>query len=113
MLNFFKKLFSHRPAENFKELTEKGAAIIDVRTPEEYVLGHGKDAINIPLQTIGKQIKTIKQMNRPVITVCRSGSRSGIAAAMLKRAGIEVYNGGPWHVLASKLSSGEFHSQKQ
>ena len=113
MLNFFKKLFSRGPAVNFKELIEKGAAIIDVRTPEEYVLGHGKDAIIISLQTIGKQINTIKQMNKPVITVCRSGSMSGIAAAMLKRAGIEVYNGGSWNVLANKLSSGEFHAQKQ
>jgi rhodanese-related sulfurtransferase len=38
-----------------------------------------------------------------VITVCRSGSRSGMAKSILKSAGIEVYNGGPWNVLKSKI----------
>lgn len=34
--------------------------------------------------------------SRPVITCCRSGARSGMAADVLKRNGFECYNGGAW-----------------
>lgn len=34
-------------------------------------------------------------MKQPIVTYCRSGSRSGMATSMLKQNGIkEVYNGG-------------------
>jgi rhodanese-related sulfurtransferase len=42
-------------------------------------------------------------MNKPIITVCRSGSRSGMAKRIIQSAGIEVYNGGPWNVLIEKI----------
>jgi rhodanese-related sulfurtransferase len=35
--------------------------------------------------------------------VCRSGARSNIATGMLKKAGLEVYNGGAWDGLAKKI----------
>lgn len=58
---------------------------------------------NIPLQTIQKAIPELKKSGKVVITVCRSGSRSGMAKSILESAGIEVYNGGPWNVLKSKI----------
>jgi rhodanese-related sulfurtransferase len=33
---------------------------------------------------------------KPVITVCRSGARSGMAVDVLKGEGYDAYNGGPW-----------------
>jgi rhodanese-related sulfurtransferase len=35
--------------------------------------------------------------------VCQSGGRSSMAKSILKNAGIEVYNGGGWMSLQSKL----------
>ena len=35
MLNILKKLFDAGPSVNFKDLTKKGAVIIDVRTAAE------------------------------------------------------------------------------
>jgi len=35
-------------------------------------------------------------MNKPIVFCCASGMRSGSAASMLKREGIEAYNGGSW-----------------
>ncbi len=101
MFSFLKKIFG--PSTDFKSLKENGAIIIDVRTPNEFDHGHIKGSKNIPLDKIQRELKTIKNMNKPIITVCRSGSRSGMAKRILQNAGIEVYNGGPWNVLVSKI----------
>lgn len=101
MLEFLKNLFG--PKTDFKALVEAGATIIDVRTPQEFDAGHIKSSKNIPLQNIQKALPELKKSGKVVITVCRSGSRSGMAKSILKAAGIEVYNGGPWNVLKSKI----------
>ncbi len=101
MLGFLKNLFG--PKTDFKALVEAGATIIDVRTPQEFDAGHIKSSKNIPLQNIQKALPELKKSGKVVITVCRSGSRSGMAKSILKAAGIEVYNGGPWNVLKSKI----------
>lgn len=104
MLNFLKKLFGTAASVNVKELTGKGAVIFDVRTEAEFKTGHIKDAVNIPLERIGRQLHVIRKINKPVIAVCRSGNRRGIAANILKKAGIEAYNGGAWDQLQKKIS---------
>lgn len=101
MFNFLQKIFG--PKVDFAELVKNGAIIIDVRTPAEFSAGHIKGAINIPVDKIGNQIDNIKKYNKPVITCCRSGARSGVAASTLKTKGIEAYNGGPWDSLRNKI----------
>jgi len=101
MFSFFKKLFG--PGTDFKALTEAGAIIVDVRSPQEFDRGNIKGSKNIPVNTIQKEISTIKKWNKPVITVCQSGARRGMAKSVLKSAGIEVYNGGSWFGLESKI----------
>jgi rhodanese-related sulfurtransferase len=83
-------------SQKVKEAMEKGAVIIDVRTPQEYNEGHISQSLNVPLQQIESRINTIKKKNKVVITCCRSGARSGRAVAILKRNGIEAVNGGSW-----------------
>ena len=90
-------------SESIKAFADKGALIIDVRTPGEFQGGHIKSSKNIPLNTIGNQIDTIKKTNKPVIVCCASGMRSAQAASTLKSKGIDVINGGGWQSLASKL----------
>ena len=101
MLGIFKSLFG--PKTNFKELVEKGAVIIDVRSPGEFSGGHIKSSKNIPLERVASEAEKLKKLGKPIITVCRSGMRSGMAASTLKGKGIEVYNGGPWDSLQSKI----------
>jgi rhodanese-related sulfurtransferase len=85
------------------EFKEKNAIIIDVRTYEEFAGGHIQNSKNIPLQIIESKINDIKKLNKPVITCCRSGNRSGMATRILNRNGIECINGGSWQSLQSKL----------
>ena len=102
MLGFLKKLFGGASV-NYKELVTNGAIIVDVRSASEYKAGHIPGSKNFPLDSIQTKIAELKKLNKPVITVCRSGTRSGMAKGILKSAGIEVYNGGPWTSLKSKL----------
>ncbi len=101
MFSFLKKLFG--PGTDFKALKEAGAIIIDVRSPQEFDRGHIKGSKNIPVNIIQREVNALKKLNKPVITVCHSGARSGMAKSVLKAAGIEVYNGGSWSGLRSKL----------
>ena len=90
-------------SETIKEFIDKGAVIIDVRTPGEFQGGHIKGSKNIPLNTIGNQIDSIKKLNKPVIACCASGMRSAQATSILKSNGIEAMNGGGWSSLQNKL----------
>lgn len=101
MFGIFKKLFS--APTDFKQLMERGAIILDVRSPAEFKSGHIPGAINFPVDTVKSKIEEIRKKNKPVITCCRSGARSGMAKTILSSAGIECYNGGPWNTLVSKI----------
>ncbi|HPF91543.1 MAG: rhodanese-like domain-containing protein [Flavobacteriales bacterium] len=92
----FKTLFGlGGPKVDLGQKINEGAQIIDVRTPDEFRSGHVKGAVNIPLDRLQGQLAKIDK-NKAVITCCRSGARSGMAADMLKNAGFDAYNGGPW-----------------
>ena len=70
----------------------KDYVIIDVRTSGEYVSGHLKGAINIPVDQIGN-IDISK--DKKIIVYCRSGSRSNNAAIQLINLGYnKVYDMG-------------------
>lgn len=89
--------------DKINDFTSRGAVIIDVRTKQEYNQGAIPSSKNIPLQTLNSQIATIKKLNKPVITCCASGMRSGNAASILNSNGIESINGGGWASLRGKL----------
>lgn len=94
MLQFLKIFFKPKP--DLRKLIEEGAVIIDVRTPREYASGHINGSKNIPLNNIKSHVPALKLLNRPIITVCRSGSRSGMAKTVLSANGLDAYNGGSW-----------------
>lgn len=102
MLSFLKRIFGGTPV-NYKELVSNGAIIVDVRSASEFKSGNLPGSKNFPLDNIRKKVSDLKKMNKPVITVCRSGARSGMAKGILQSAGIEVYNGGAWTSLKSKI----------
>jgi phage shock protein E len=89
--------------ERVKAFQNRGAIILDVRTKGEYDQGAIKGSKNIPLQSITSKINEIKKLNKPVITCCASGMRSGNAASVLNSHGVEAINGGGWLSLSKKL----------
>jgi phage shock protein E len=102
MFELFKNLFSE--AVDFNTLVKNGALIIDVRSPSEFKSGSIRGSRNIPLDQFQSRIAELKKTGKVIITVCRSGNRSGVAKSMLAGAGIEAYNGGAWGSLEKKIS---------
>ena len=99
MIETIKKLLGIGPKVDLGEVIANGGVIIDVRTTGEYVGGHVKGSMNIPLDSLGSQMSKLKK-DKPVITCCASGMRSGSAKSMLLANGFkEVYNGGSWYNL--------------
>ena len=60
--------------------------ILDVRQPDEYQAGHVTGSQLIPLDQLALRLDELPR-DRPIVAVCRSGNRSGVATGMLKRAG--------------------------
>jgi len=94
-MGFFSNLFgSAAPKQDLGELIQKGAFLVDVRSPGEFASGSAKGAVNIPLDKIPASIEHFKNKEH-IIVFCRSGNRSGQALSILKQNGIaNVYNGG-------------------
>ncbi|MCA9656904.1 MAG: MBL fold metallo-hydrolase [Myxococcales bacterium] len=60
--------------------------IIDVREPHEVAAGKIEGAENVPLGTV-REAAQAWDPNEPIVTVCRSGGRSGRAALELEQLG--------------------------
>lgn len=103
MLETIKQIFGFGKQIDYKEVLQRGATIIDVRTKAEYQGGHINGSVNIPLNNLSNHYSKLKK-DKPIITCCASGVRSAQAANILKSNGFsEVYNGGGWVSLRSKV----------
>ena len=60
--------------------------MVDVRSEAEYVGGHIKGAVNIPLPHLEKRVGEIAA-GRPIAVHCEGGYRSAIAASLLQKLG--------------------------
>lgn len=91
---FAESMPSVSPQQAAEMQVQQKAIIIDVRENDEWNTGHIAGAIHIPLGEIQTRIfELAKYQNQPVITQCRSGSRSAKAADILKLAGFtNVHN---------------------
>ena len=68
--------------------------ILDVREDEEFTgpLGHIEGAVLIPLGQLAARVDELRR-DRPIVAVCRAGSRSAQATAILQQAGfVDVAN---------------------
>ncbi len=82
--------------QNLGTLLKNGeVAVVDVRTPGEFMGGHVAGSVNIPLQEIPGKIEEFKKMKK-VILCCASGARSMQATGFLRQQGIDCENGGSW-----------------
>ena len=84
--------FARIDVERTKELIAAGAAVIDVREPDEWNKGHIPMATLAPLQQFMMAPQNyIEQDN--IVFVCAVGQRSAIACEMAAAMGLEqLYN---------------------
>jgi rhodanese-related sulfurtransferase len=80
------------PPARVTQLLESGdAQLIDVRHRYEWEAGRIEGARHIEINELTGEAGSIAR-ERPVIFYCRSGSRSGVAAAAFSQAGWDAYN---------------------
>lgn len=77
--------------EELAAALERGDAVIDVRTPEEFAAGHVPGALFLPLFSIPLRMSELNR-NEPVYIVCESGGRSMQAGQYLHEHGYQVIN---------------------
>ncbi len=73
----------------------KDVQLIDVRTPEEYRVGHIDDALNFNIKDPPYFEERISTLNKdePVYLYCKMGGRSARAAQVLKEKGfVKIYD---------------------
>lgn len=90
--------------ETIREYLNKGAVILDVRTHMEWDEAHIESAMHVVLDTIPQHLDQIKNLNKPIIAVCKSGGRSEAATKFLNQNGVDAINGGPWQNVANVMS---------
>jgi len=74
---------------------QAGAAIIDVRSPDEFADGAYPKARNIPVNQLPNRFSEVGPKDKPVVVYCASGGRSAVAAQILKANGFaDVTNAG-------------------
>ena len=78
------------PAATVDQLSV-GAGVIDVREPEEWVVGHVADAVHVPLAQLPARLAELPTSD-PVYVICRSGARSGQAVQWLQQQGVPAVN---------------------
>jgi rhodanese-related sulfurtransferase len=67
-----------------------GTVILDVRDDDEWSARHAPDPVHMPLARVGEAAGRFARQE--VLTVCRSGARSGRAAKSLAAAGVDARN---------------------
>ena len=63
--------------------------LVDVRYDSEWQVGHIDGAVNIPEEDLAERLGELER-DRPVVTVCRAGSRSADAAEWLRGQGFDA-----------------------
>jgi len=63
------------------------AVLLDVRTEEEYLMGHIPGSQNVPLAAIDNVEDTVENKDTKLYVYCRSGARSRQAVDLLEEMG--------------------------
>ena len=68
-----------------------GALVVDVRRDDEWVSGHAKGAIHIPIDDLLGRIDELPQ-DKKLLFICAAGVRSGLACEMASAMGYRLEN---------------------
>jgi rhodanese-related sulfurtransferase len=89
------------PQEATLMMNRQDAVVLDVREQEQFQKSHILHARNVPLSRFEDAAGELQKLKaKPVIVACETGSRSGKAAAMLRKSGFEKV-----HTLAGGLAA--------
>ena len=92
-IDSFYELVSYDIYKN--KISTKDALVFDVRTSEEFNLGHIKGSINIDFYDEKLFVDFFEKINKtkPIYIYCRSGNRSKKSSEILKKIGfVKVYD---------------------
>ena len=92
-IDSFYELVSYDIYKN--KISTKDALVFDVRTTEEFNLGHIKGSINIDFYDEKLFVDFFEKVNKtkPIYIYCRSGNRSKKSSEILKKIGfVKVYD---------------------
>ena len=81
-------------AAQILETEQDGAVMVDVRRDDEWVSGHAKGAIHIPIDDLMGRIDELPQ-GKKLLFICAAGVRSGLGceiAASMGYASESLYN---------------------
>ncbi len=67
-------------------IARNGLTVLDVRTPDEFAQGHIPGSRHIPLGRLPNRLSELPPAT-PILVTCQAGSRSPIAASVLKAGG--------------------------
>ena len=82
--------------ERAKEIIDTtDCTILDVRTEDEFVLGHLENSICIPVDDLPSRLNELPDRSATILICCRSGKSSKLAAQYLDSQGYKnVYDFG-------------------
>ncbi len=97
------------PQELKERLKSEREQVLDARTPREYAEGHIPGAVNIPAPDLRARADELDR-SRPVVAVCQSGGRAGLAASLLLQRGFQdvaILSGGmtDWREAGGEVES--------
>ncbi len=73
-------------ADRAMDTLADGAALLDVREPNEFAAGHVQGAVHVPLGSLAAGLDALPR-DRPIVTYCAHGDRAASAVSILERAG--------------------------
>ena len=81
--------YENVPARNWQQWSqENDAVILDVREPNEWALGTLPNATKLSMRDLPTRLHELDR-SKPVLVVCRTGSRSAQVAAWLSFNGFQ------------------------
>nr|WP_325304834.1 FAD-dependent oxidoreductase [uncultured Dysosmobacter sp.] len=70
---------------------DPSVTLLDIRTAEEYGLGHVENSLHIPVDELRERLSEVPA-GKPVYVICQSGLRSYIACRILEQRGFDCWN---------------------
>ena len=97
----------HISVEEFLKLDRNSLTLLDLREPDQVLLGAVEGAVNIPFSRIGKELEKLPK-DKPVYVFCQEGSLSTEITELLQDWGYDATNlDGGWRAWQKWLEEAE------